>query len=209
MDWTRGKPDPAGVAPERQIGEAVGYQPMRSGCSIQGVERCGQGSKTRPQASGLVVRRCWCCGKCFRLPAASFSVIAAATEQAPSSLLLAVSVGQRCHVRRVLATTIQRCRRASSLATGGRQCCCRRICRTGWPDDHVVWSILRAVDQMELRVFYRRIGDDQGGAVFEPSSKWSRSCLRIRAREQVLARDQTGVPGVFTYKLVTAMRSGL
>jgi hypothetical protein len=38
------------------------------------------------------------------------------------------------------------------------------------PDDHVVWSILGAVDQMDLSVFYGAYRENgQGRAAYEPS----------------------------------------
>jgi hypothetical protein len=38
------------------------------------------------------------------------------------------------------------------------------------PDDHVVWSILGAVDQMDLSAFYRAYRENgQGRAAYEPS----------------------------------------
>jgi hypothetical protein len=42
---------------------------------------------------------------------------------------------------------------------------------TDWvPDDHVVWSILGAVDQMDLGAFYGAYrADGQGRAAYEPS----------------------------------------
>jgi hypothetical protein len=42
---------------------------------------------------------------------------------------------------------------------------------TEWvPDDHVVWSILGAVDQMDLAAFYGAYRDNgQGRAAYEPS----------------------------------------
>jgi hypothetical protein len=42
---------------------------------------------------------------------------------------------------------------------------------TDWvPDDHVVWSILGAVDQMDLSAFYVAYrANGQGRAAYEPS----------------------------------------
>jgi len=42
---------------------------------------------------------------------------------------------------------------------------------TDWvPDDHVVWSILGAVDQMDLGAFYGAYRENgQGRAAYEPS----------------------------------------
>jgi hypothetical protein len=42
---------------------------------------------------------------------------------------------------------------------------------TDWvPDDHVVWSILRAVDQMDLTAFYGAYRENgQGRAAYDPS----------------------------------------
>ena len=41
---------------------------------------------------------------------------------------------------------------------------------TDWvPDDHLVWSILGAVEQMDLTAFYGRIGwGGHGRAAYEP-----------------------------------------
>ena len=68
---------------------------------------------------------------------------------------------------------------------------------TDWvPDDHVVWSILGAVDQMDLAAFYGAYRENgQGRAAYEPSMMVALASLRVCAREPVLARDRAGVPG--------------
>jgi hypothetical protein len=51
-------------------------------------------------------------------------------------------------------------------------------------DDHVVWSIIGAVEQMDLSDFYGAYRENgQGRAAYEPSvMAWSRcSCTRMRA----------------------------
>jgi hypothetical protein len=67
---------------------------------------------------------------------------------------------------------------------------------TDWvPDDHVVWSIPAAVDQMGLDAFhgvYRVNG--QGRAAYEPAMVGP-SFVRVRAWEPVVARDRARVPG--------------
>jgi len=55
---------------------------------------------------------------------------------------------------------------------------------TEWvPDDHVVWSILGAVDQMDLSAFYGAYRENgQGRAAYEPSMMGPRCCCtRMRA----------------------------
>ncbi len=55
---------------------------------------------------------------------------------------------------------------------------------TDWvPDDHVVWSILDAVEQMDLGAFYGAYrANGQGRAAYEPSMMWSHCfCTRTRA----------------------------
>jgi hypothetical protein len=53
---------------------------------------------------------------------------------------------------------------------------------TDWvPDDHVVWSILGAVDQMDLTAFYGAYRENgQGQAAYEPSMM-AFFCTRTRA----------------------------
>jgi len=54
---------------------------------------------------------------------------------------------------------------------------------TEWvPDDHVVWSILGAVDQMDLSAFYGVYRENgQGRAAYEPSVMARCFCTRMRA----------------------------
>jgi transposase len=79
---------------------------------------------------------------------------------------------------------------------------------TDWvPDDHVVWSILGAVDQMDLTAFYgayRAIG--LGRAAYDPSVmvalllySYARGNRSSRGIERACRED-------VTYKLITAMR---
>jgi hypothetical protein len=49
------------------------------------------------------------------------------------------------------------------------------------PDDHLVWSILGAVDQMDLAAFYAAYRENgQGRAAYEPSMM-ACFCTRTRA----------------------------
>src|SRR5947209_2553882 len=79
---------------------------------------------------------------------------------------------------------------------------------TEWvPDDHVVWSILGAVDQMDLSVFYGAYRENgQGRAAYEPSMMvalllhaYARGNRSSRGIERACRED-------VTYKLITAMR---
>jgi hypothetical protein len=59
---------------------------------------------------------------------------------------------------------------------------------TKWvPDDHLVWSILGAVNQMDLTAFYQAYRENgHGRAAYEPS---------VMAQAQpVVAGDRAGVP---------------
>ena len=63
------------------------------------------------------------------------------------------------------------------------------------PDDHVVWSILGAVEQMDLSAFYGAYRENgQGRAAYEPSMMVALLVVRVCARESVLAGDRAGVP---------------
>jgi transposase len=79
---------------------------------------------------------------------------------------------------------------------------------TDWvPDDHVVWSILGAVDQMDLSAFYGAYRENgQGRAAYEPSMmvalllySYARGNRSSRGIERACRED-------VTYKLITAMR---
>ena len=79
---------------------------------------------------------------------------------------------------------------------------------TDWvPDDHVVWSILGAVEQMDLSVFYGAYRENgQGRAAYEPSMMvalllyaYARGNRSSRGIERACRED-------VTYKLITAMR---
>ena len=79
---------------------------------------------------------------------------------------------------------------------------------TDWvPDDHVVWSILGAVEQMDLTAFYGAYRENgQGRAAYEPSMMvalllhaYSRGNRSSRGIERACRED-------VTYKLITAMR---
>jgi transposase len=79
---------------------------------------------------------------------------------------------------------------------------------TDWvPDDHVVWSILGAVDQMDLSAFYGEYRENgQGRAAYEPSMmvalllySYARGNRSSRGIERACRED-------VTYKLITAMR---
>ena len=80
---------------------------------------------------------------------------------------------------------------------------------TEWvPDDHVVWSILGAVDQMDLSAFYGAYRENgQGRAAYEPSMMvalllyaYARGNRSSRGIERACRED-------VTYKLITAMRA--
>jgi transposase len=79
---------------------------------------------------------------------------------------------------------------------------------TDWvPDDHVVWSILGAVEQMDLSEFYGAYRENgQGRAAYEPSMmvalllySYARGNRSSRGIERACRED-------VTYKLITAMR---
>ena len=79
---------------------------------------------------------------------------------------------------------------------------------TDWvPDDHVVWSILGAVEQMDLAPFYGAYRENgQGRAAYEPSMMvalllyaYARGNRSSRGIERACRED-------VTYKLITAMR---
>src|ERR1700733_14865490 len=79
---------------------------------------------------------------------------------------------------------------------------------TDWvPDDHLVWSILGAVEQMDLAPFYGVYrSNGQGRAAYEPTlmaalllDSYSRGNRPSRATEGACRAD-------VTYKLITAMR---
>jgi transposase len=79
---------------------------------------------------------------------------------------------------------------------------------TEWvPDDHVVWSILGAVDQMDLSEFYGAYrANGQGRAAYEPSMvvalllySYARGNRSSRGIERACRED-------VVYKLITAMR---
>ena len=79
---------------------------------------------------------------------------------------------------------------------------------TDWvPDDHVVWSILGAVEQMDLSAFYGAYRENgQGRAAYEPSMmvalllySYARGNRSSRGIERACRED-------VTYKLITAMR---
>jgi transposase len=79
---------------------------------------------------------------------------------------------------------------------------------TDWvPDDHVVWSILGAVEQMDLALFYGAYrSNGQGRAAYEPSMmvalllySYARGNRSSRGIERACRED-------VTYKLITAMR---
>ena len=79
---------------------------------------------------------------------------------------------------------------------------------TDWvPDDHVVWSILGVVEQMDLSAFYGAYRENgQGRAAYEPSMmvalllySYARGNRSSRGIERACRED-------VTYKLITAMR---
>jgi TAP-like protein len=81
---------------------------------------------------------------------------------------VAVAVGQRCDVRRVydhpfMPQNFIACDRGQSMLLPPDL--------TDWvPDDHVVWSILGAVDQMDLSAFYGVYrANGQGRAAYDPA----------------------------------------
>ena len=85
-----------------------------------------------------------------------------------SDVLLAVAVGQRCVVRRVqdhfgMPQNFIACDRGQTMLMPPDL--------LDWvPDDHVVWSVLGAVEQMDLSDFYGAYRENgQGRAAYEPS----------------------------------------
>jgi hypothetical protein len=62
---------------------------------------------------------------------------------------------------------------------------------TDWvADDHVVWSILGAVEQMDLSAFYGAYRENgQGRAAYEPSMMGRAADLLVRGGEPVVPRD--------------------
>ena len=64
---------------------------------------------------------------------------------------------------------------------------------TDWvPDDHVVWSILGAVGQMDLTEFYRAYRENgQGRAAYEPSMV---ACFFTRMRVGTARREGLSGP---------------
>ena len=95
---------------------------------------------------------------------------AGASSPAPatSDVLFAVAVGQTCVVRRVIThlpmpQNFIACDRGQSMLMPPDL--------VDWvPDDHMVWSILGAVEQMDLSAFYRAYRENgQGRAAYEPS----------------------------------------
>jgi transposase len=121
------------------------------------------------------------------------------------ALLLAVAVGQRCVVRRVqdhfaMPQNFIACDRGQTMLMPPDL--------TDWvPDDHVVWSILGAVDQMDLSAFYGAYRENgQGRAAYEPSMMvallfyaYARGNRSSRGIERECRED-------VVYKLITAMR---
>src|SRR5437764_5075672 len=66
---------------------------------------------------------------------------------------------------------------------------------TDWvPDDHVVWSILGAVEQMDLSEFYGPYRENgQGRAAYEPSMMgWIQLVVATPDVEELLCRGETG-----------------
>jgi transposase len=79
---------------------------------------------------------------------------------------------------------------------------------TDWaPDDHLVWSVLGAVEQMDLGAFYGGYRENgQGRSAYEPSMivalllySYARGNRSSRGIERACRED-------VTYKLITAMR---
>jgi transposase len=80
---------------------------------------------------------------------------------------------------------------------------------TDWvPDDHLVWSILGAVDQMDLSAFYGAYRENgQGRAAYEPSMMVVALLLYAYARGNRASRGiERACREDVTYKVITAMR---
>ena len=131
--------------------------------------------------------------------------IAGPTPRVAAALHVAVAVGQSCVVRRVKTIPVMpqnfiACDRGQSMLLPPDL--------TDWvPDDHVVWSILGAVDQMDLSAFYGVYRENgQGRAAYEPSMMvalllyaYARGNRSSRGIERACRED-------VVYKLITAMR---
>ena len=68
---------------------------------------------------------------------------------------------------------------------------------TEWlPEDHLVWTVLGAVDQMDLDRFREayRLGA-AGRAPYDPADDGGAFVVRVCAREPVVAGDRAGVLG--------------
>src|SRR5438067_13796935 len=66
---------------------------------------------------------------------------------------------------------------------------------TDWvPDDHVVWSILGVVEQMDLSAFYGAYRENgQGRAAYEPSMMgWIQPVVATPDVEELSCRGETG-----------------
>ena len=58
------------------------------------------------------------------------------------------------------------------------------------PEDHLVWTVLDAVAQMDLGAFYAGYrADGHGRPAYEPSMMVGAVALCLRARQPLLARD--------------------
>jgi transposase len=120
-------------------------------------------------------------------------------------VLVAVAVGQRCDVRRVYDHLVMP---QNFIACDRGQTMLLPPDLTDWvPEDHVVWSILGAVEQMDLSACYGAYRENgQGRAAYEPSMMvalllyaYARGNRSSRGIERACRED-------VTYKLITAMR---
>ena len=63
-------------------------------------------------------------------------------------------------------------------------------------EDHLVWTVLGAVEKMDLGGFYAVYrANGQGRAAYDPEMMVGAAVVLVRAREPVIEGDRAGVPG--------------